>query len=115
MIELMEETANMLRGMCMDPRIPQDTKQALWSRVHKIDTAVTTALESDGTKTQFCWLVENGRQQGDGLAYRYMDHGMPLWTEDPHKAIRFARREDAEMFAAEDEDAWRIVEHGFEA
>ena len=30
------------------------------------------------------------------------------------RLLRFARRVDAEMFAAEDEDAWRIVEHGFD-
>ena len=65
-------------------------------------------------QTQFAWLVENGKQAGSGLAYRYMDQGLPLWTDDPHKAMRFARRVDAEMFAAEDEDAWRIVEHGFD-
>jgi hypothetical protein len=45
MIELMEETANMLRGMCMDPRIPQDTKEALWSRVRKLDAATEAAAD----------------------------------------------------------------------
>lgn len=50
MIELTEETANMLRGMCMDPRIPQDTKEALWSRVHRLDAAVAAALESEYVK-----------------------------------------------------------------
>ena len=43
MIELMEETANMLRGVCMDPRVPQDTKEALWSRVRKLDAATEAA------------------------------------------------------------------------
>lgn len=65
--------------------------------------------------TQYCWLVENGKQAGQGLAYRTMEQGWPEWTEDPQKAIRFSRRDDAEMFAQEDEDAWRIVEHGFES
>lgn len=65
--------------------------------------------------THYCWLIENGKKQGEGIAYRRMDQGIPTWTEDPHKAMRFARRADAEMFAEEDEDAWRIVEHGFEA
>lgn len=45
MIELMEETANMLRGVCMDPRVPQDTKEALWSRVRKLDAATEAALD----------------------------------------------------------------------
>ena len=47
MTELMEETANMLRGMCMDPRIPQDTKEALWSRVRKLDAATEAAADGD--------------------------------------------------------------------
>lgn len=38
-IELLESTANMLRDMCMDPRVPQDTKEVLWSRVRKLDAA----------------------------------------------------------------------------
>lgn len=46
MIELMESTANMMRGMCMDPRIPQDTKEALWSRVRQLDAAVESALNA---------------------------------------------------------------------
>ena len=44
----MEETANMLRGMCMDPRIPHDTKEALWSRVRKLDAA--TEAEQEDSK-----------------------------------------------------------------
>lgn len=54
MIELMEETANMLRGMCMDPRIPQDAKEALWSRVGKLDSAVAVALEQQEECIQPC-------------------------------------------------------------
>lgn len=48
--DLMESTANMLRGMCMDPSIPKDTKEALWSIVHKLDAAVTEALEAEEAK-----------------------------------------------------------------
>jgi hypothetical protein len=40
-----------------------------------------------------------------------MDQTGIHWTEDPNAAIRFARRADAEMFAAGDEDVWRITEH----
>lgn len=45
MIELIEKAAKLLRGVCMDPRIPQDTKQALWSRVRELDAAVVAATE----------------------------------------------------------------------
>lgn len=54
------------------------------------------------------WLVESG---GHVPRYRTMDASGIHWTDDPNKAIRFARRADAEMFAAGDEDAWRITEH----
>lgn len=58
-------------------------------------------------RAELAWLVEDGT----GLRWRYMDQGRPLWTTDPNQAMRFARQADAEMFAAEDEDAWRITEH----
>ena len=34
------------------------------------------------------------------------------WTPDLGKALAFARREDAEAFAADDEDAWKILRVG---
>lgn len=58
------------------------------------------------------WLIENGKQ-GDELRYRTMRHGLPEWTSDHLEAMRFARRVDAERFAEDDEDAWRIVEHAW--
>jgi len=45
---------------------------------------------------------------GDGSKYRTMVQGMPEWTSDVSKAIHFARRQDAEMFCEEDEDAWHV-------
>jgi hypothetical protein len=58
------------------------------------------------------WLVENGKN-GDELRYRTWEDGMPAWTTDNNVATRYARREDAERAHQEDEDAWRIVEHGW--
>lgn len=63
----------------------------------------------DAPKDEMGWLVEDGNL--NKTMYRCMDETGIHWTDDPNKAIRFARREDAEMFAAGDEDAWRIVEH----
>lgn len=60
------------------------------------------------------WLIENGKRAGDGLAYRFMNNdkgGIMGWTKDSLKALRFARRIDAENFCHHDEDAWRVVEH----
>lgn len=58
------------------------------------------------------WLVERG---GNGTPmYRTLEQGLPVWTPDSLKALRFARREDAELFAAEDDDAWLVTEHSWE-
>ncbi|MES1989259.1 MAG: hypothetical protein V4440_14740 [Pseudomonadota bacterium] len=69
-------------------------------------TAPSAAIEAQ----QRGWLVENGKQ-GNELRYRTIEQGSVIWTDDHMKAIRFARRADAELFAEEDMDAWRIVEH----
>lgn len=37
------------------------------------------------------------------------DFGFSTWTDDVDAALQFARRRDAEAFAAEDEDAWCIL------
>jgi len=63
--------------------------------------------------TERGWLIENGLG-GDALRYRAMRQGMPVWTADHNEALRFARRIDAEKFAEEDEDAWRIAEHAWD-
>ena len=68
--------------------------------------------EQAAQPTEQGWLIANGKNQGEGLAYRFINNdwaGMSDWTEDQDKAIRFARREDAEQFAHHDEDAWRVV------
>lgn len=60
------------------------------------------------------WIIANGKKEGEGLAYRFIDNdagGVTGWTPDVNKALRFARREDAEQFAHHDDDAWRMVDH----
>lgn len=71
--------------------------------------AVETQAEPAWTR-EVGWLIENG-ESGEKLRYRTVDHGLSTWTADNLKALRFARREDAETFAAEDDAAWRIAEH----
>ena len=65
--------------------------------------------------TRSAWLIENGKPQGHGLKYMTFspDAGMFTWTEDVHAALHLSRRKDAELLAQESEDAWRLVEHGF--
>ena len=45
---------------------------------------------------------------GQGTAWRMLGDSGPEWTTDRNAALRFARREDAETFSREDEDAWLI-------
>lgn len=54
------------------------------------------------------WLIEDGASPP---RYRTADSNGFGWTLDVSKAIRLARRCDAEMLAAADDAAWRIVEH----
>jgi hypothetical protein len=53
------------------------------------------------------WIIANA----DETAFRAWHMG-PIWTDSRDKALRFARREDAETFAREDEDAWKILPVG---
>lgn len=73
----------------------------------------TLRAELDAAKgRQTGWLIENGKS-GSQLLYRTMEQGNFTWTPDHNIALRFARREDAERVAEEDEDAWRIVERAW--
>lgn len=47
----------MLRGMCMDPRIPNDTKEALWSRVRRLDAATEAAIYAEAGEDDLRDLV----------------------------------------------------------
>lgn len=65
------------------------------------------------TKTVYAYLIENGKD-AEEIRYRGWGDWGPIWEADPYKALWFVRREDAERVSAEDEDAWRIIQHGFE-
>ena len=43
-LELMEETANMLRGMTLDPAIPGHAKSAMRLQVEKLEATVQKCL-----------------------------------------------------------------------
>ncbi|MDX2165715.1 MAG: hypothetical protein SF182_01570 [Deltaproteobacteria bacterium] len=62
-----------------------------------------------------CSLLDAGYVIGnsDRTRWRTLDgHGFARWTDDLDAALHFARRRDAEAFAAEDEDAWCILTVG---
>lgn len=46
LIEMLESTANLMRGMCFDPSIPKHAKEALESRYKEIDKLVEDAIDN---------------------------------------------------------------------
>ena len=54
------------------------------------------------------WLCENGEVSP---SYITVEYGCLTWTKDPLKALRLARRADAEMIAEICDDVWRVAEH----
>jgi hypothetical protein len=51
------------------------------------------------------WVIADAQ----GERFRCWGDWGPEWTSELEKALFFARRDDAEAFAREDDDAWRIV------
>ena len=47
LIELLESTANMMRGMTLDPAIPPHAKEALRHRVATLDAAIDAAMQKE--------------------------------------------------------------------
>lgn len=60
---------------------------------------------------EYGWLIENHDDPAQTL-YASFDQGLVMWTNDPNKACRFARREDAEQMA-QGEDCDAVNEHQF--
>lgn len=55
------------------------------------------------------YVIDNGRI-GAAQRWRYMNVvGLADWTADHDRALRFVRRQDAESFCAQDQDAWGIT------
>lgn len=58
------------------------------------------------------WLLE--KMHGGNVQYISADYVLQ-WTDDPNKALRLARREDAEALCTIVEDCEKIAEHGWPA
>lgn len=41
---LIDETANMLRGMTLDPAIPQHAKGAMWEKIQELEKSLEKLL-----------------------------------------------------------------------
>lgn len=65
---------------------------------------------SNEVEAELAWVVVT--YENSNIKYRTMDSAGIDWTNDPNEAIRFSRRDDAEMFAAGDEFSdLRIEQH----
>jgi len=67
-------------------------------------------LATTGPTDESAWLVEKG-PQGYGQVLYICANYMLEWTDDPNKALRLSRREDAGAICSIVEDAERIAEH----
>jgi hypothetical protein len=70
-------------------------------------------LDALPTEERGPFVVGDGGSRGEHM-FRTLDQGVPKWTIDLDEALQFSRRKDAELFAAEDEDAWVILPVGKE-
>lgn len=71
----------------------------------------TRAAPPPGERRESGWLVEHAVHP---RLYRYFDEtGCVGWTNDPERALRFARRTDAASFSATDSETNAVVEHVF--
>lgn len=85
-------------------------------RPHKwVINAVASAFKA-GQETKEAELAAKAPPSGFVIAnaqrnlWRIMDASGINWSPNKLNALRFARRQDAENFSAEDEDAWLIQE-----
>ena len=46
-VEQLESVANFMRGMCFDPRLHSEIKEAILSRVSEIDDTIEAAINFD--------------------------------------------------------------------
>ena len=67
-----------------------------------------------------CWFVERSPIQAPAQWWAGLDHAahtpeLHLWTSDPHRALRFDTKEQAERAAARyfDKEIWEATEHEF--
>lgn len=54
------------------------------------------------------WVIANGQNNRWRCVWKWETNAE--WTDDISKALKFATRDDAEAFSADDEDAWLIQE-----
>lgn len=70
-------------------------------------------MKDERKKMNFAWVIEDLASEIHEPRYWSGRHG---WTSDAYKAVRFARKEDAESAASAlvEPDQTRVREHGWE-
>ena len=71
-------------------------------QIDKLRHAANTSKRAAGEVV--AWIVGNA----EGDCWCFWGESGPEWTADRNAALHFARRDDAETFSRDNEDAWRI-------
>ena len=70
LLEQAETTANMLRGMTLDPAIPEPAKAAMRDRIQKLESATEAVLREMG--------LARGAEREAPASHNPRDHGFPM-------------------------------------
>lgn len=81
-------------------------------RVINVKPRISPASTAPVVSDESGWLLE--KMHNGNVHYIAADY-MLRWTDDPNKALRLARREDAEALTTIVEDCEKIAEHGWPA
>lgn len=113
-----DRIAKTINGPNIQPRGPhllEELQDVRWSQTHSQDQLrlkraaefLSVLIEQHAHELAYVVANANGdrfRCMGDNGTGDFVD-----WTDDLQKGLMFARRDDAEAFAKEDEDAWKIL------
>ena len=88
------------------PRHPEISYVDLKKKYDVLVAASTGGEDAEDSQDLSGWIMGDS----EGRRWRGWGNYGPTWQTDPMKAIRFARRKDAEAVFAEDEDAWTVIE-----
>ena len=105
---------------CPDDSLELNTILELYDDI--IDTALSDPAPAQPSGASECWFVERSPIQAPAQWWAGLDHAahapdLHLWTSDPHRALRFDTKEQAERAARRyfDSGIWEATDHEFVA
>ena len=113
LVSLRETVLALVHAMRTDAEADFHSASITNRYANQLMALILEKLEEDSklSEPEFGWLIE-GQLTARGPIYLFVDNNEMLgWTHDDKRAIRFARREDAEQVAKMVEDCEKITEH----